>query len=172
MNFQNAEVLAQTTTTSAAAFASDFLVVLILFAVVLAFAFRSGRRGIIALTFSTYIGITLYNIFPYKEMILGWTTQPLTSLILLVAMVLIFIAVPYLILKRIIVTEFLGRGKLFFSAVLSFLITTTLLASAYHLLPVREYYVFTPALDRLFMPEEFLFWWLIAPIVALWLLVR
>jgi hypothetical protein len=87
-------------------------------------------------------------------------------------MLISFTTVPYIVLRRVVVTDFLGRSGVLFLLIVSFLLTAMLLASAYHILPVRDFYAFTPALDALFAPKELFFWWFISPLVALFAMAK
>lgn len=163
----------QTTTATASDFVSDFLIIIILVALMLFFMFRSGRRGVVSLTVAVYVGITLYQFFPYREQVLQATLgAPLAALALIGVMLVSFIAIPYIVLSRVVVTDFLGRTGIIFLLIISFLLTAMLLASAYHILPIREYYAFTPAIDMFFAPKELFFWWFISPLVALFMFAK
>lgn len=172
MNFTDPAFLVANTTTSAQAFASDFFIVLVLLLVAFFFCFRAGRRGIIALTFSLYAATTLYYFFPYKDIVLGWGSAPLLAIALTIGLFFVFVFFSYTILRRVIVTDFLGRGRMMFFLIISFLLVSMLLALAYHITPIREYYAFTPAMDALFAPGEYFFIWLGAPLLGLILLAR
>lgn len=172
MNFTDPAVLVANTTTSAQAFASDFFIVLVLLFVAFFFCFRAGRRGIIALTFALYVATALYHFFPYKEIVLGWGSAPLLAVALTAALFFGLVTIPYTILRRVIVTDFLGRGRMGFFFIISFLLVSMVLAIAYHVTPIRDFYAFTPAMDVLFAPEEYFFIWLGAPLLGLILLAR
>ncbi|MBL1434426.1 hypothetical protein COB87_002585 [Candidatus Wolfebacteria bacterium] len=168
LSFEAAGELFQATTANAGNFVNDFLLIIILVGLMLFFMFRSGRRGVVALTMAVYIGISLYELFPFKEMVLeAAADSPMANLALMAIMLIALTTFPYIVLKRVVVTDFLGRLGIVFLLIVSFLLTATLLASAYHILPIREFYAFTPALDALFAPKEFFFWWFISPLVAL-----
>ena len=173
IDFASATELIQSTTANAGTFVNDFLIVIILIGLMLFFMFRSGRRGVVSLTMSVYVGVTLYTLFPFKDVVLAATAgAPLASLALTAVMLISFTTVPYIVLRRVVVTDFLGRSGVLFLLIVSFLLTAMLLASAYHILPVRDFYAFTPALDALFAPKELFFWWFISPLVALFAMAK
>jgi len=173
LSFEAANELIQSTTANAGTFINDFLLVIILIGLMLFFMFRSGRRGVVSLTVAVYVGVTLYTLFPFKDAVLGATAgAPLASLSLMLVMLVGFTVVPYVILSRVVVTDFLGRSGVIFLLMISFLLTAMLLASAYHILPIREFYAFTPMLDALFAPKEFFFWWFISPLFALFMFAK
>ena len=77
----------------------------------------------------------------------------------------------FIILRRVVVSDFLYVG-IFGLAALSFFAAAFLIALAYHVFPVADVYNFTPAIDLLFAPKEYFFWWFIAPAVGLFFLAR
>jgi len=173
LSFEAASELLQSTTASAGTFVNDFLLIIILIGLMLFFMLRSGRRGVVSLTVATYVGLTLYNLFPFRDTILEATAgAPLASLSLMIVMLIGFTVIPYIILSRVVVTDFLGRSGIIFLLMISFLLTAMLLASAYHILPIREFYAFTPVLDALFAPKEFFFWWFVSPLFALFMFAK
>jgi len=173
LSIEAATELIQTTTANAGTFINDFLLIIILIGLMLFFMFMSGRRGVVSLTMAVYIGVALYGFFPFKDVVLEATVgSPLASLALTAVMLISFTTVPYIVLNRVVVTDFLGRLGILFLLIVSFLLTAMLLASAYHILPVRDFYSFTPALDALFAPTEFFFWWFISPLVALFAMAK
>lgn len=173
ISFEAANLLIQNTTANAGTFINDFLLVIILVGLMLFFMFRSGRRGVVSLTMAIYIGVTLYNLFPFKDVVLtAIAGLPIAGLALTGVMLISFTAIPYIVLRRVVVTDFLGRLGILFLLIMSFLLTAMLLASAYHILPVRDFYAFTPVVDALFAPKEFFFWWFISPLLALFLMAK
>lgn len=172
MGTTTAQALLETTTTTAQALAGDFLIVLVLGIALFAFGLRVKKRGIINLVFSLYVGLGLFTLFPYLKEVLALTSTPLISLLFILGLLGIFTLVPYRILRRVITAEYISGNVLFFSVVFALLLTGLLLASAYHLLGIKAYYDFTPAMDVLFAPKEYFYYWFIAPLVALLVLGR
>ncbi|XKT75008.1 MAG: hypothetical protein ACJKSS_02475 [Patescibacteria group bacterium UBA2103] len=173
LDFTAANEIFQNTTASAGTFISDFLIIIILVGLMAFFMFRSGRRGVVSLTMAMYVGVCLYTLFPFKDVVLqAGQGQPLVTLSLMLLMFGSFTIPPYIVLNRVVVTDFLGRSGIIFLLIISFLLTALLLSAAYHLVPIREFYAFTPALDALFGPKEFFFWWFISPLAALFALAK
>jgi hypothetical protein len=77
----------------------------------------------------------------------------------------------YLILRRVVVSDFLYIG-IFGTLILALLGATFLIAMAYHVFPVADVYNFTPAMDALFAPQKYFFWWFVAPALGLFFLAR
>jgi hypothetical protein len=128
----------------------NFLIVLVLTLLMIGFSYYGGRGGIISLQMSFYVG--------YKA---------------LLSVVLFIIAsfIPYMFINRLIAG---GFGILSFVPrfVLSFLAATFLLALAYHVFNVTHIYTFPEPMNSLFAPDQFFFWWFIAPLAGLFFLVH
>ncbi len=77
----------------------------------------------------------------------------------------------YIILRRVVVSDFLYVG-IFGLIALSFFGAAFLLALAFQVFPVADVYRFTPAIDLLFAPKAYFFWWFVAPAVGLFFLAR
>ncbi|OGG82077.1 hypothetical protein A3H77_02490 [Candidatus Kaiserbacteria bacterium RIFCSPLOWO2_02_FULL_56_11] len=149
--------------------ASDFLIILVLVGVLFLFAWYVGRGPFIGLLMSFYVGYALYTVFPYTSYL---PSSPAgTALAAALALYAVLAGIAYLVLRRAVVSDFVYIG-LFGMALLAFFGAGFLLALAYHVFPVRELYTFTPAIDALFAPKEYFFWWFIAPLVGLFFLAR
>ena len=149
--------------------ASDFLIILVLLVAFFLFAWYIGRGPFIALVLAFYCAYALYAIFPYTSYLP--TAPAMTALLsntgVYVGLTLVF----YIILRRVVVSDFLYIG-VFGLIALSFLAAAFLLALAYHIFPVASVYDFTPAIDLLFAPKEYFFWWFAAPAIGLFFLAR
>ncbi len=161
--------LATHTALTAWSFASDFLIVLILFSVFLLFAWYVGRGPLVAVLLSFYSAYALYAAFPYLSYLP--TAPALTALLAHIGLYAGLILAFYIILRRVVVSDFLYIG-IFGLIALSFLGAGFLLALAYHVFAVSSVYTFTPAISVLFAPQQYFFWWFIAPAVGLFFLAR
>jgi hypothetical protein len=150
-------------------FASDFLIVLILFVLFFVFAWYVGRGAFVSLLLSFYGGYAIYSVFPYKAMLPDSTA--LTALLAEVGVYLAFTLVFFFIIKRLIVSDFLYIGG-FGLFILALLAAGFIMSLAYHVFPVSLVYQFTPALDLLFAPAQYFFWWFSAPVIGLLFLAR
>jgi len=161
--------LANYTALSAWAMANDFLIVLILFAVLFFFAWFIGRGPFVALLFAFYGAYTLYVLFPYSSLLP--TTPPLTAFFAHTGLYAVFALVFYIILRRVIASDFLYIGN-FGLIILSFLGAAFLIALASHVFLISSIYNFTPAIAALFIPEQYFFWWFSAPAIGLLFFAR
>lgn len=161
--------LATHTALNAWSAASDFLIILILLAAFFLFAYYIGRGQLVAMLLSFYAAYALYLVFPYQSMLP--TAPASTALWAHVGLYAAFVLLFYLILRRVVVSDFLYIG-LFGLIALSFLGSAFLLVLAYHVFPVANLYTFTPAIAALFQPTQYFFWWFLAPVIGLFFLAR
>ncbi|TSC70980.1 MAG: hypothetical protein G01um101449_225 [Parcubacteria group bacterium Gr01-1014_49] len=149
--------------------ASDFVIILILLGLFFLFAYYVGRGPFVALMLSFYSAYTFYLMFPYASYLP--TAPAMTALLAQIGLYALLIIVFYIILRRVVVSDFLYIG-IFGLFTLSFLGAGFLLALAYHVFPVASVYNFTPAIDLLFAPKAYFFWWFSAPAIGLFFLAR
>lgn len=149
--------------------ASDFLIIIILFSVLFLFAWYVGRATLVSVLIAFYGAFAIYKVFPYMSYLP--TAPSLTALIAQLALYAGLTLAFYIILRRVVVSDFLYVG-IFGTIILSFLGAAFLLALAYHVFPVSEVYRFTPAIDLLFAAKAYFFWWFIAPAIGLFFLAR
>lgn len=160
--------LATNTAMSVWSVANDFLIVIILLAALFLFAWYVGRGPFVALLISLYAAYAPYSIFPYTSLLPS--TPPLMAFLAHVGLYAVFVLVFFLILRRVIVSDFLYIG-LFGLIILSFLGAAFLIALASHIFLIAPIYHFTPAISALF-PTQYFFWWFAAPAVGLLFLAR
>jgi len=161
--------LATNTALTAWSSASDFLIILVLFTALFLFAWYVGRATLVSVLLAFYAAYALYIVFPYAEYLP--TAPALTALLAQVGLYVGLVLLFYIILRRVVVSDFLYVG-IFGTIVLSLLGATFLIALAYHVFPVAEVYRFTPAIDLLFAAKQYFFWWFAAPAIGLFFLAR
>ena len=152
---------------------SDIIIILVILAALFLFAWYVGRGQFIALLLSLYGASAVYFAFLYKSSYHSFlpSAPPLTALLTQVGLYGALALLFYIILRRVVVSDFLYIG-IFGLAALSFLGAAFLIALAYHVFPVASVYQFTPALDMLFASKDFFFWWFVAPAIGLFFLAR
>ena len=166
---QQVSTLATNTALSVWNSASDFLIILILFSMFFLFAYYVGRGPFVALLLAFYCAYALYAMFPYMSYLP--TAPAMTALLARIGLYVAFSLAFYIILRRVVVSDFLYIG-IFGLISLSFLGAAFLLALAYHVFPVANVYDFTPAIDLLFASKTYFFWWFTAPAIGLFFLAR
>lgn len=157
-------------------FASDFLILIALFGILFLAAWYIGRATLVSVLIAFYAAYAVYTAFPYASFLP--TAPALTALIAQIALYLMLTLVFYIILRRVVVSDFLYVG-IFGTIALAFLGATFLMALAYHVFPVACVpsstscvYTFTPAVDLLFAAKTYFFYWFAAPAVGLFFLAR
>ncbi|MGH7175188.1 MAG: hypothetical protein ACREGR_02430 [Minisyncoccia bacterium] len=154
------------TLTPAWAFASSFLILIVLILALVSFARVMGYGPFVALIAALYIGYALYVAFPYSEYLPS--APALTALAARVALYLVFFVVSYLLLRRIAASDFVHIGTIGL-IIIAFLTAGFVMALSYQSFPVETVYHFSPQLDQLFAAKEWFFAWFIAPIIGLYL---
>ncbi|MFZ3043779.1 MAG: hypothetical protein WA058_01585 [Minisyncoccia bacterium] len=149
--------------------ASDFLIIIVLVSLLFFYGWYVGRGPFVAILLAIYAGYAVYVAFPYASLLP--TAPALTALLAQAGVYLGVSFVFFIVLRRVVVSDFLYVG-VFGLIALSFFATGFLLALAYHVFPVAPVYHFTPAMDLLFASKQYFFWWFIAPAVGLFFLAR
>ena len=169
VGLEQVNALATQTAMTAWNAASDFLIVLILFTVLFLFAWYVGRAVLLSLLVAFYAAYAIFITFPFASFL---PTAPAMTALLSNLVLYLFISLMfYLILRRVVVSDFLYIG-IFGTIVLALLGATFLMALAYHVFPVADVYNFTPAVDAIFAPKAYFFWWFSAPAIGLFFLAR
>ena len=149
--------------------ASDFLIIIILFGILFLFAWYIGRATLVSILIAFYAGFAIYKIFPFMSYLPS--APAMTALLAQVALYAGLTLVFYIILRRVVVSDFLYVG-IFGTIILSLLGATFLITLAYHVFPVSDVYRFTPAIDLFFAAKAYFFWWFAAPAIGLFFLAR
>ena len=147
---------------------SDFLIIIILFGILFLFAWYIGRATLVSVLIAFYAAYALYIVFPASYLP---TAPAMTALIANISLYGTLTALFYIILRRVVVSDFLYVG-IFGTIILSFLGAAFMLTLAFNVFPVAAVYHFTPAVSALFAPKAFFFWWFAAPAVGLFFLAR
>jgi hypothetical protein len=158
-------------TLDAWAWVGNFVVLLILTAIIYMFTMRKGGAVLIAFNLALYIGYALYIVFPYREAVTSIGASPIVEAALAVLLFAIATAGPLMLALRLTPSQY-GRLSIFQSLPLSLLAAGFLMALCYHVFDISNIYTFSDPLNQLFAPEGYFFYWFVAPIVGLWFLAR
>lgn len=161
--------LATNTALNVWSFGSDFLIILVLVAFFFLFAWYVGRGPFVGIILSYYGAYAVYVAFPYEQYLPQ--APALTALLAHLGLYAALGFAFYIVLRRVVVSDFLYVGVIGL-LILSFLASAFLIALSYHVFPIASIYQFTPAIDVLFAPKEFFFWWFVAPAIGLFFLAR
>lgn len=151
-------------------FVGNFLVLLIIAAVLFFFALRVGRAMLISLVLALYVGFALFTVFPYKEMVLVGDT-PLVRAVAGIALFAVLTLFPYILLRRVSTSGSLHINPIAL-AVLALVTGGFVLVLGYHVLNISAVIPLTPSLDALFAPDKYFFWWFLAPLVGVFITTR
>lgn len=168
-----ATALATHTVSSVWVVANNFLIALILLAVLFFFAWYVGRGPFVALLLSFYAAFAVYTVFPYMSFLPASPASGgnLTSFFAHVGLYAVLVFVFYLILRRVIVSDFLYIGG-FGLMVLCLLGTGFIIALASHSFALASVYQLTPSLAEFLTPAKYFFWWFAGPAIGLLFLAR
>jgi hypothetical protein len=149
---------------------SNFLVLIGLSVLFILFSYRS-RGGIISLIVAFYVGYAIFLVFPYTQNIVASGGDPLMKAGISVAIYFICCIIPFLFIERLASGGF-GILSVLPRFGLSILAATFLMALAYHVFHVNNIYTFPEPMNTIFAPDQFFFWWFVAPLLGLLFLVH
>ncbi|MEM9336302.1 MAG: hypothetical protein AAGA35_00400 [Patescibacteria group bacterium] len=148
---------------------SESMYLILVFLFFFFYATFKGRQALIDLIFGLYLALLISIEFPYYEAIFGGGAGS-ESLIRLVLFA-VFTILATLLFHRIMPDEFeekklesLGKKILLAASA-----TILVMIFSFHVLPVTEFITPGSPLNTLFGNAEYFFWWLIAPLVLLYL---
>ncbi len=149
---------------------SNFLIIIGLSVLFILFSYRS-RGGIISLLVAFYVGYAIFLVFPYTQSIVASGSDPLTKAVISIILYIACCIVPFMFIERLASGGF-GILSVLPRFVLSIFAATFLLALAYHVFHVNNIYTFPEPMNTIFAPDQFFFWWFIAPLLGLLFLVH
>lgn len=130
----------------------------------------AGKSRLISVLLSTYLAAFIYENFRFLDFLVKGRS-PLEVLFLRGASFFAILVIVSLIISRFFRRDWEGESW-FLSFLLSFLEVGLLLALVFQFLPARELITFSPVVENVFAGEAAFFWWLVGPLVALWLISR
>lgn len=144
---------------------------LIVFGVFTLLVIVKGRQALVNVIVGLYFALLLSMTFPYYELLFSWTDSAMTTAILKLAIFVVFAALAVWLFHRIMPREFLERKFESFGKKLLLTLSATVLVMifSFNVLPVTEFLDPGTPLQTLFGAEEYFFWWLVAPLVVLFL---
>jgi|TARA_R110000824_G_scaffold401771_1_gene615439 hypothetical protein len=156
-------LLATSGATSVWALLGNFVAFLVIAVVFFVFALRAGRPAFISLVLSLYVGFGLFMVFPWKAQLMAGEAMTTTVAGLIIFGILT--ALPYFIMRKVNTMGHLSIGTIPLF-ILSLLASGALLAIGYHFLSLATILPATPPLMTYVVPTQYLFYWLIAPLVG------
>lgn len=150
----------------------SLVVPIVIFVTLLIFVMVQGRRALTSLILGLYLGLLFSVIFPYYDQIFNTLNGALNDTLIRVLFFAIFTAAGALLFDRLLFyrideSAFESLPK---KSALAFIATVLILAFSYHVLPFSPYMAPESIIPMLFSPEDVFFWWLILPLLVLFLL--
>lgn len=148
----------------------ESLYLIIVFSVFLFFALKMGRQMVTNIILGLYLGLLISIEFPYYDKLLTGDSAQTESFVRL-GIFAVFTFISTLMFARILPREysegaFEGFGKKLLLAAAG---TILVMIYSYHVLPVTDFITPGSPINYLFGSEQNFFWWLMAPIVILFL---
>lgn len=158
-------------TTAIIHFLSESTYLLVVIFIFLGIAIFRGRQAIINIICGLYFALLISIYFPYYDKLIGGIGQPAVQagikLVFFIALAFIFTK----LFKRLMPDEYReGKFESFHKKILlaggaSILV----MAFSFNVLPVGEFLTTNSPIQMLFSSEGFFFWWLLLPLVFLYL---
>ncbi|MCA9359449.1 hypothetical protein H6781_02600 [Candidatus Nomurabacteria bacterium] len=151
-------------------FITEIAFLLSVFGICLAFSIFKGRQAIMNLMFGFYLALLIFIEFPNHDVIFGNLATDQSLALAKLSFFAIITALTTLLCYRVMPSEF--RENKFESlgkkALLSAGATILIMIFSFHVLPVTEFLTPGTPVQSLFAPEVYFFWWLLAPMVILY----
>jgi hypothetical protein len=153
-------------------FAYECLYFLVVFGGFMLIAIVKGRQTIITTIAALYLALLLSLQFPYYEQLFAFADSPKMVAALKLGSFLIFSIGALILFARIMPSEFRETKFESFGKKILLALSATALVMAYSftVLPVAEFLQPGTPLQIAFGNEGWFFWWLLAPLVLLFLL--
>lgn len=149
----------------------ESLFMVVVFVGFLTYAVTSGRQSITNLILGLYFALLISIEFPYYDTLLGGTSSVKTESIVMLIVFMVFTLGATILFARLMPREYAEKKfEGFWKKILLASAATVLVMSfSYHALPVTE--IITPGgpIQYLFASSQSFFYWLIVPIVVLFL---
>ena len=150
-------------------FLQESLFMIVVFGCFLFYTIAKGRQSITNLILGLYFGLLISIEFPYYNLLLGGTNNAQTEAGVMIVIFVVFAFISTLLFSGILPREydekkFEGFGSKLLLATAG---TVLVMAFSFHALPVTDFITPGSPINFLFGSEQSFFWWMIAPIVIL-----
>jgi len=157
-------------TTTILSFLNESLFMIIVFTIFMFLALKKGRQTVTNVILGLYLALLISIEFPYYDAILGSASSAKSESILMLIVFATFTFLATVLFHRILPreydeTSFEGFGKKFLLAAAG---TVLVMAYSYHALPVTDLITPGSPINYLFASSQSFFYWLIAPIIILY----
>lgn len=153
-------------------FISEIAYLLIVLGFIFSISIFKGRQAVINIIFGLYLALLVSVEFPFYEAVLGSLSGAVSVSMAKLIVFLAFTVLATILCFRIMPDEFREMKLESFSKkfTLSLCATILVMVFSFHVLPVTEFLTPGTPIQSLFAPAEYFFWWLILPLVALFIL--
>lgn len=152
-------------------FLTEIAYLLTVFGICLTFAIFKGRQAIMNLMFGLYLALLIFIEFPNHQSLFGSLGTDQSLALAKLSFFAVITALTTMLCYRVMPSEF--RENKFESigkkALLSAGATTLIMIFSFHVLPVTEFLTPGTPIQSLFAPEVYFFWWLLMPLVILYI---
>jgi hypothetical protein len=150
-------------------FLQESLFMLIVFGAFFVYTISTGRQSITNIILGLYFALLVSLEFPYYEYILGTSSNGKTQSILMLLVFGAFTIGATILFARLMPREYSEKKfeGLWRKLLLALGATALVMAFSYHALPVTEFVTLGSPIQYLFGGEGSFFWWLLLPIVIL-----
>jgi len=152
-------------------FVTEAAYLLLVFIFCLAFSIFKGRQAIMNLMVGLYLALLISIQFPAYDVIFGGIDSSVSLASAKLGFFAIITLLTTLLCYRIMPSEFrenkfesLGKKILLSSGA-----TILIMIFSFHVLPVTEFLTPGTPIQSLFAPEVYFFWWLLVPLVILYI---
>jgi hypothetical protein len=148
----------------------DVVAILFLIAAGFFYGLVSGRSRLISVLIATYTAAFLFENFILLNSLIETRGVWEAFLIRIASFLVILVLTSFIISKFIVFGD--GGGKVWWKIfVLSFLQAGLVVSIILNFMPTEGVVEFSPLVEKVFAGDSALFWWLLAPLVALWAVI-
>ncbi len=153
-------------------FISEIAYLLIVLGVIFSISIFKGRQAVINIIFALYLALLISVEFPFYDQVIGSLSGAVSLSMAKLIVFLAFTVLATILCFRIMPDEFreMKLESLSKKFTLSLCATILVMVFSFHVLPVTEFLTPGTPIQSLFAPAEYFFWWLILPLVALFIL--
>lgn len=152
-------------------FLKEITFLLVVFGTFLILALAKGKQTLINIIMALYLGLLLSLRFPYYDSLIAGVGPGAESMIRIVVFSF-FAVISFWLFGRLMPREFDEKTFQGFGMKILFALAATALVMSfsYNVLPITQFITPGSPIQALFAPQEYFFWWLLTPIVILFLL--
>lgn len=142
-----------------------------LFFIFIVISIIKGRQAIINITIGLYLALLLSMEFPFYDKVLGSLEGAMSVASAKIVFFLALTVLTTILCNRIMPDEFTEEKFESFGKKLLLAFGATILVSvfSFQVLPVSEIFNIGGSITPFFLPETYYFWWLLAPLVILYI---